>query len=209
MKGTVRIIWLDPGWADPFGAVGIQGSTSGGPAHVRYAREWVRPPIPKGTTAVHMEKLKRKYYDLVCSYIAADCSKIKPDILAVEQNKDGKLVSEILETKYKLKVTRITTTGHITDAKLIQSGLAMDKNKTVIKVAQLKRNHDILFPALAKSKGIKKLATQISEFTQYKYNDGTIKYRGTKNRHDDLVMSLVGACHVLDNLREEKRRSNR
>jgi len=176
----MRIMACDPGrTSDPAGIVGIE--TKGEFIYVRLAVQCINMPFGK-----------------LAQYLHYLTDKVKPDVKAIETNNYGGKLKQLLEKKYNLQMTGISTCASSRTTR------AMSKPDTVQYLAKLKQANKILFPSTA-SPHMQELILQLTEYKSYKTPNGSTTYRRKNGRHDDMASALLICLHIARRNDEERR----
>jgi len=173
---NMKYVFVDPGIKnDPTGIVGIEYSAESG-IHVKLAQALKRPRI-----------------ETLAKTLSGIRDSIKPEMIGIELNNYGMRVRYLLEVKYNIAMIGVMTSANLV-AKRIE---VMDKPVTIQSVLRHKREGKLKFPTYT-SHDMRELITQIEEIASYRKDTGTLTYRRTKNRHDDLFSAFIGAVHLAE-----------
>ena len=171
--GKVKCVYVDPGVKhDPTGIVAVEYLDD--TFHVKLAYQLKQPRV---------ETLANTLADIKV--------KINPDVMAIETNNYGLRIKYLLEVKYDIAILGVSTSANLS-AKRVE---VMDKPGTIHEMLRYFREGRLKFPARA-NPNMKELMNQIEEIESYRKDTGTMTYRRTKNRHDDLFMALLGSIHL-------------
>ena len=142
-------------------------------------------------------------FGIVARYIKELCSKRNPDLLLLEKNGLGKGVEKLFREKYGIVTIPVYTVGKIVHSPTINS---MDKNSTIVWLAEMFDDHRILFPEKM-SISMHELFKQVKSIKGNNTLVGNISYKAERGRHDDLFSSLLLCAHAVRVILYEKEAS--
>lgn len=173
---------------DPFAVVGAQFNLE------KYKIQWRLA-----------KQFKKDSFQNVAMYLKGIKRKVKPNIMGMELNNNGKDILKLFHQKYNMThIKGVTMSNNLTD-ETKSRGYAVDKNDIIhwFKTTYEQGMHE--FPKNPTS-DMQEFINQIPKIVPVLTANGSTTYKAMRGQHDDLFLAGLHCCNIIRLFIEQQER---